>query len=321
MRWITDRMKDDRGATAVLVGLLMVPLVGFVAIALDVGAIYVERGQLQNGADAAALAIAQECAEDGVCNAPNALAESFTDANANDGAANNLVPTFPNSRTVIVSASTRTAAGEDAIRHPFAALIGVSSSTVGATATAEWGSPKGGTAVLPIAISLCEFTPALSGNLVLIKYDTKLKCAGPKSIIPGGFGWLDRAAGDCAAFVDPSTGEALIEQGNSYPGACDAVMMKLKGSTVLIPIFDRVIDRTGGDKSYGILGFAAFEVTGWRFSGGNKLPQVSIDSAAPKCTGDCRGIQGRFVRWVKLADADAELGGTDLGAYFVRLID
>ncbi len=321
MRWITDRLKDDRGATAVLVGILMVPLVGFTAIAVDVGALYVERGQLQNGADAAALAIAQECAEDGVCNAPGALADSFTDANANDGAANNLVPVFPNDHTVVVSASTRTAAGENAMRHPFAALIGVTSSTVGASATAEWGAPSGGTVVLPLALSFCEFTPALDGTLVLIKYDTKLECEGPKGLIPGGFGWLDRPAGDCAAFVDPSTGEALIEQGNSYPGACDALMMNLKGTTVLIPIFDSIIDKTGGDKSYGIYGFAAFTVTGWKFSGGTKLPQVSIDSAAPKCTGTCRGIQGYFDRWVSLADADAELGGPDLGAYFVRLID
>lgn len=321
MRRITDRLKDDRGATAVLVGILMVPLIGFTAIAVDVGALYVERGQLQNGADAAALAIAQECAEDGSCDAPNALAESFTDANANDGAANNLVPEFPNDRTVIVSTSTRTAEGEDAIRHPFAALIGISSSTVGASATAEWGSPIGGAAVLPLALSFCEFTPALDGTLVLIKYDTKLECEGPKGPIPGGFGWLDRPEAQCEAFVDPVTSEALIEPGNSYPGACDTVLSGLEGTTILIPIFDSVLDRTGGDKSYGIYAFAAFNVTGWKFSGGNKFPQVNIDPAAPKCTGDCRGIQGYFDRWVSLADADAQLGGPDLGAYFVRLID
>ena len=74
MRRIAERLRSERGATAVLVGILLVPLVGCLAIALDVGALYVERGQLQNGADAAALAVAQECAEDGKCDAPAALA-------------------------------------------------------------------------------------------------------------------------------------------------------------------------------------------------------------------------------------------------------
>ena len=63
MRWITALRDDERGASAVLVAILLVPLLGFAAIALDVGALYVERGQLQNGADAAALAIAQDCSD------------------------------------------------------------------------------------------------------------------------------------------------------------------------------------------------------------------------------------------------------------------
>ena len=83
MRWL----KDEEGATAVIIGLLMVPLLGFGAIVIDVGLIYWETRQLQNGADAAALAVAQDCVDGvvGDCGPFQATADAFTDFNANDG--------------------------------------------------------------------------------------------------------------------------------------------------------------------------------------------------------------------------------------------
>ena len=42
-----QRLKDERGAVAVMVALLMVPLIGFAAIAIDVAAMWAERQQLQ----------------------------------------------------------------------------------------------------------------------------------------------------------------------------------------------------------------------------------------------------------------------------------
>ncbi|MCU1440626.1 MAG: hypothetical protein JWP85_1623 [Rhodoglobus sp.] len=324
MRRIVKRLRGERGAVAVLVGILLVPLTGFVAIAVDVGAVYAERAQLQNGADAAALAIAQECAEDGVCSASGALAASFSDANANDAAANNLAPSFPNSHTVVVSTSTLEASsGDSAINHPFAALIGHDQTTVHATATAEWGSPRASTVVLPLALSLCEFEKAIAGapgKLLLITYEmpTSPGCVHP---IPGGFAWLDRIDGGCESFIDLDNGTAPSESGNSYPGACDETMSGLEGSTILVPIHNGFEIKHGKDKAYTLYGFAAFKVTGWKFSGSG-YPQVSIDSAAPKCTGSCRGIQGYFIEYVSLDSAgDYELGGPDLGASIVRLID
>ncbi|WP_210480636.1 pilus assembly protein TadG-related protein [Naasia sp. SYSU D00948] len=323
MRRLISRLREEQGASAVMVGILLIPLIGCLAISLDVGALYVERAQLQNGADAAALAIAQECAEDGVCNSPGALANTFSDSNANDGLANNLAPSFPNSHTVVVSTSTQVAGGGNAIEHPFARLIGVDSTTVHATATAEWGSPAASSVVLPIAMSYCDFRPALDGTLQLIRYDENKTCnnaAGEP--IPGGFGWLKRSSnGTCDAFVDLDTSSAGSEAGNSYPGACDSVMSDLEGRTVLVPIFDRALTTTGTAKSYHIYGFAAFTVTGWKFSGGNSMPQVNLDPAAPKCTGNCRGIQGFFSHWVSLDAAGSELSPTapNLGASIVRL--
>ncbi|HAM26197.1 MAG TPA: hypothetical protein DCP11_05670 [Microbacteriaceae bacterium] len=317
---ITNPLREERGASAVLVAILMVPLLGFLAIALDVGALYAERAQLQNGADAAALAIAQGCS-DGVCDDPAAQAAAFSNANANDGAANVLTPTFPTSNSVTVTSSTRVAGtNAPAISHPFAKFIGIDSTTVHARATAEWGSPKASATMLPIAISYCEFRPALDGTLQLIRYDQDLTCASRDGHpIPGGFGWLTRLPGECGSYVNLDNATVASEPGNSYPGTCDATMSQIEGQTVLIPIFDGASTKSGPATWYHIYAFAAFKLTGWRLSGGNKLPEVNIDPAAPPCNGNCRGIQGYFDHWVSVDAAGAELGGPDLGASIVRL--
>ena len=63
MRSLTRNHDDDRGAVLVWVALMLVVLLGIGALVIDVGALYAERRQLQNGADAAALAVAADCAE------------------------------------------------------------------------------------------------------------------------------------------------------------------------------------------------------------------------------------------------------------------
>ena len=48
MRRLIRRARGERGASAVLFGLLLIPLIGFGGIAVDVGALYAEKAQLQN---------------------------------------------------------------------------------------------------------------------------------------------------------------------------------------------------------------------------------------------------------------------------------
>jgi Flp pilus assembly protein TadG len=314
-----SRLREERGATAVMVALLMVPLVGFVGIAVDVGALYAERAQLQNGADAAALAIARDCSA-GACGNPATRAATFANLNANDGAANVLTPAI-SGRSVTVTSSTRVAGtNAAAIAHPFAALIGATPTTVHATATAEWGSLNASRVVLPLAISYCEFRPSLDGTLQLIRYDQNLNCPSRDGHpIPGGFGWLAQASGMCGVFVDIDTARVPSLPGNSdsLPSGCDAVFSTLIGRTILVPIFDDALV-TRPVAWYHIYGFAAFTVTGFKFSG-NGVGLSITDPAAPSCTGNCRGIQGRFSHWTSLDAAGVELGGPDLGASFVRL--
>lgn len=57
---------EDRGAVATIVALLlgMGVILGFAALSIDVGQVMWERRQVQNGADGAAFALAQTCADD-----------------------------------------------------------------------------------------------------------------------------------------------------------------------------------------------------------------------------------------------------------------
>ena len=83
-RLILARLRrDERGVVAAIVAILLGTgvLLGMGALVIDVGQIYQERAELQNGADAAALAVAKSCAL-GAC-APG-VAGQQADGNASN---------------------------------------------------------------------------------------------------------------------------------------------------------------------------------------------------------------------------------------------
>jgi len=182
-------MRDDRGAVGVLVAVLIAGgvLLGIGALAVDVGQLYSERAQLQNGADAGALAVAKTCAQ-GSCSA--AMAQSYANQNSADGtSAVDLVcgtgslgacpqptpkmydcpPAPAGASYVDVHTSTRTPGGSTLLPPAFArTLLGMSNyqgSTVRACAQASWGPPKaaGG---LAMTISACEWDAATNNGTV-----------------------------------------------------------------------------------------------------------------------------------------------------------
>lgn len=50
------KIRDKKGITIIYIALIIVMLIGFLGLAIDIGYLYVAKGQLQNAADAAALA-------------------------------------------------------------------------------------------------------------------------------------------------------------------------------------------------------------------------------------------------------------------------
>jgi hypothetical protein len=160
-------------------------------------------------------------------------------------------------------------------------------------------------------------------------------CADNGKDMPGGFGWLD-TAGDCSTEV--VNGEWVnTDTGNDVPSDCKTQLDGLLGTVVALPIFDcmtvtndtpsgepdpaecqAILDNGGGAKTwYHIDGWAAFYVSGWRFSGES---QASLATGAVPCSGSDRCLSGWFTTTV-LEDNGGTITppGEGYGAVVVRL--
>jgi hypothetical protein len=183
------RVRDDSGAAATLVAVLLAGgvLLGMTALVVDVGLLYTEREELLSGADAAATAVALDCAlsrpqcaddlaagvavgyaglnaRDGVSDAtvcghvPGRLSECTDDLVGNLTDCLGERPT-DGTRYVEVRTTTRLPDGDTLLPPRLAQTFvsGYEGTTVGACARVGWGSPGEGIAV---TISRCEFDNA-----------------------------------------------------------------------------------------------------------------------------------------------------------------
>lgn len=177
--------RDERGAIGVLIAVLIGGgvLLGMGALAIDVGQLYQNRAELQNGADAGALAVADSCAL-GTC--ATGIANQYATDNASKLTSNkasvDLVcgsgtgmaacpgsngapydcPANPSAGTnyVDVHTSTQTASGGTLLPPVFArTLLGNSKyagTNVKACAQAEWGAPSSAHTIA-FTISACSW--------------------------------------------------------------------------------------------------------------------------------------------------------------------
>ena len=265
------RLNGDDGAVAVIVAVLAVILFGFAALVIDVGSLYDERRQLQNGADAAALALAQTCASGpcGALPAQQTQAQPYANGNARDNAANlqeicgsgdpGLAPcleatTAPG--TGFVKVRTRTGSASSVGKMP--ALLAqfldpsYNGATVAATSIANWGSPGGANSSIPFTFGNCEWDHYTSSGATYAGPIVAPSWPGPEAVIylsngprlcpgsppggdsSGGFGWL---GGDAATCTEATVVNNFV--GNSTglgSGSCN--WDSLIGKTVHIPVFD-----------------------------------------------------------------------------------
>jgi Flp pilus assembly protein TadG len=342
VRRIVALGNEERGGIAVIVAVLMVVLLGFAAISIDVAKLYSERAQLQNGADAAALMVAQKCAKneaDTNCKADAPLAPALANQNAVDGFSNlKFINLNTTARTVQVEVGAKeTGSATNSVTLFFAGVLGTPSAEVSASSSAHWGSPVEGPTPFPLAFSICQVSTAVTKNPQLLEgHDPSANgdkgtpdCIYAGQPVPGGFNWTKQVVGECGSSIDLSVSRSHSETGNDAPENCGSTLTKWaediaasRDVVVLLPVFDSATG-TGSSASYHLTAFAAFKVQGWKFGGADKLPLVFRNQPAAgsglSCTGSCRGIIGSFVEYVSLADGYKLGPASPYGATVVEL--
>ena len=316
----------------VFVALTMVALMGFTALGVDGGAVWSDHKQLQNGADAGALAIAQACAN-GDCGDYTTAANQFARTNKIDTNATGVVTDLNTAQGYV---TVRTSSTRDLW---FAPVVGIQTANIAATATAKW-EPKSGGAFLPLAFSLCSFwaqsgailgDPIPSDTSMTLHLKSKDPVTGaissdPSVCLPntdaahnevaGGFGWLDvPSAATCMTSV--SVGQWVdSDPGGNVP--CD-FGTSLQGTTVQIPVFDQCTTGPNGscaggsNAQYHIYAIASFTVTGYCFSPNTAEWQVA------HCNSSDPYIQGVFVSFTSADSTQGDGSAPELGADQVAL--
>lgn len=365
MRWLNRTDKKDsrrragrheRGATTVFITVSLVGLLAMTAFSFDFGRVYIERRQLQTGAEAAALAVARDCAKGACIAAYDVMVEAdiYADANSPDGMSwIQEADLDMAAQRVRVVTGNEDANGNRNFDMVFGRVVGVDEFTVGAEATAVWG-PPGKIKALPLIYSECEWesfgnpgfvdenpvtnflhrsSAVETGLITNAAYPYRNKfvtirfhgqggnCHYSPSgqDLPGGFGWLDTGtnSGSVCALEVASTTWSTIDPGASPSNGCDPIdLYGMIGSVQLIPYFDKY-DGTGNNAKYRVSGFGAFFVTGYYFSG--QFKEKSIITGQFPCGGSNRCIQGYFIGdWVAAGGSDIG-GGNDHGLNIIGL--
>jgi hypothetical protein len=154
--------KRERGQVIVIAALLIPILLGMTGMAIDIGTYTDERRDLQNAADAIALAAAQELPDE---TAATTVAQSW--ATKNDIDATELTVTVSGGTT----APKVTVVIDREHQFHFMRVVGITDKDVGARAAALKVSFGGGAGIVPWSVTQATVDASGNGSLVTMKYD------------------------------------------------------------------------------------------------------------------------------------------------------
>jgi len=267
--------RDERGQAIVLMTLSLVVIMGMATLVLDVGSWYHTKRRLQGTADAAALAGAQLLPNDSSGAQSQALA--YANKNGGDVAGGNITVS-----STVLSNDTISVRARKTDPGIFSSIFGIASADIDARAKARVGPPTRARYVAPMVVD-CEHPlihncdgdsmPDFGVNTTM-DYD-------PMGA-PGAYGMLNLEGGNGTPGSSDEAGWILhgfdkyLGLGNykSDPGAKfssnniqDALEAR-RGTVLLFPVF-RVLDGTGQNAIYEIIGWIGFNLTTFEVHGNN----------------------------------------------------
>jgi hypothetical protein len=254
--------QEERGSALILITTALTVLVGFAALVIDVGMLYAKRLHLQNVADAAALAGAQEIhLDDG---------ESETVA-LNYALANGVTPedldiSFDSSQKSVTVGVTITKP------HFFARVLGLDETQVVASSTAQAQAVTSAQGVIPLAIENTNFeynklynlktgSPSLgSGEFGALSlggpgasnYEKNLKYGYDESISVGDI--IETETGNMSG----PTLDGVKYRINQDPSSSIHDFSRSSPRLVTVPIFEPLPNHGNQLKEVKIVGFASF---------------------------------------------------------------
>ena len=272
--------REDGAVTAIVaVVMAMGVLLGMSAFVVDLGRSHLERRVVQSAADAASMAVAQDCAErrPACATAASASADALAIANLNSPDSATAVTAVcgraplapcgqPSARVLDckpvdpkygtsyarVTTATRTATGGTALQPVFASLTkgGADPETMTACAQAAWGKAAAVSVQYPFALPICQYD--LSGTPVLhdfVSNDPLESCTiqtleGSRtySQVIKGFSYvrLPAADGTCASAVPVRVGDVL-EREPSTAQLCGSDLVGKMSRLIGVPTWMPVV--------------------------------------------------------------------------------
>ncbi|MFQ6671867.1 MAG: pilus assembly protein TadG-related protein [Candidatus Tectimicrobiota bacterium] len=287
---------DERGAVAPLTGMLLLVLLGMAALVIDLGWLFVVRGELQNAADAGALAGVVELVYTGEDAAEATAVTYATQSNhfrltdpAPGADAVTVTPLGPETLQVRVRRATGTGAG--AVGTIFARLWGTDTADVEALAVATLNRRITGTGpgnLLPFGI----YEPLLDSNNDG-NYDVgSTTDIFPHEYSPGNFGLLDLDGGSNSnedierwitdgydgTFTTPESPGYIDVNGD--PGlsgdSLSGPVSSRVGDTVLFPVFDQFSGQ-GSGATFRVIGFVGGTMTSFQLGGSDETNHITIE--------------------------------------------
>ncbi|SEF39102.1 Putative Flp pilus-assembly TadE/G-like [Nitrosomonas ureae] len=271
-------IEKERGVVAIMVALSMAVLIGFVGLALDLGKLFVTKSELQNSADACALAAARELT--GASTNQLTLAEA---AGITAGISNNVQfqndPVTVNADDVTFSETlngtyltkdavanvltmrfARCTVQRTGIANWFVQVLGIGDQQVSATAVASL-VPGQTTCAVPAGVCQADIAAAVPGTWIQ-------GVLGPSGDLTGGFKWIDYSppGGGASELSDllTGTGSCNLPAVGSIVGQGGVISSLSRAWNSRFGIYRNPVEDTPGQPGFAVpdkTGFAYTEVT------------------------------------------------------------